>query len=540
MDIERYFPYETIRTEQKQVLEQISDNWEDKKYIILELGTGVGKSGIAKTVANWSKDAFIVTDTKQLQQQYLDDFERENNIASIKGRANYQCNRNPRLNCENGPCNLKMQDIKIQSCFKTCKYYCARTKALATKIVITSYAYLFRAFDCAGFWKKRQLMVFDECHLLENQLINFACFEINPKELEDNYGLYDSLGTVADIKHAMRPFTYEGWDNNEDRFIETFDLVDKKHKELFDIIKEELGTETDAANLDEETLDNLSTTHKLFYKLDKLLKKMEWFQSFKKDDWIISPTPDGVLQFIPLYIDSLFAKMCDHWADKFLFMSATILDTEGFISDLGIDREKCLVIKMDSTFDPNKSPIYYMPCGNMSYNKIDETLPKVCSIVESIIKSKNDQKGLIHTGNYKVAKYIYENISDNKRLLMKVSDEVTNQNLLKIHSRTKDTILLSPSMTTGVDLDEDLSRFQVVIKMPFSSLADTRIKRKSELNSEWYACQMLKTLVQACGRSTRSSEDHSVTYVLDSSFKYWITKYKKWLPQSFLGRIRGF
>jgi Rad3-related DNA helicase len=95
-------------------------------------------------------------------------------------------------------------------------------------------------------------------------------------------------------------------------------------------------------------------------------------------------------------------------------------------------------------------------------------------------------------------------------------------------------------MTTGVDLKDDLSRFQIVVKMPFSSLGDPRTKKKSEINSDWYTCQMLKNLVQACGRSTRSAEDHSATFILDSSFRYWVTKYEKWLPKQFLQRIKGF
>ena len=44
------------------------------KYIILEAGTGIGKSAIATTIANMYDDSYILTMTKQLQEQYLDDF----------------------------------------------------------------------------------------------------------------------------------------------------------------------------------------------------------------------------------------------------------------------------------------------------------------------------------------------------------------------------------------------------------------------------------------------------------------------------------
>lgn len=539
---EDYFPYKEIRPEQKAVLSQIAANWDKKKYFILQCDVGTGKSGIAKTVANWCENAFIITETKQLQQQYVDDFSHESNMVSIKGKANYQCNRNGRLNCENGPCTLRRTSVK-PPCMATCKYYTLRSKAINSPIVLTSYAYIFRAFDCAGFWKPRELMVFDECHLLEDQLINFATFEINPEFLDRQYGLFDDDPNRAEL---MEKFSEEGWTpSNKSKFNKVFFLVTEKRKELFDMMKDELGGEK-PEDLDEDALDVLSKTHKLYYDIDKLYKKMSLFFGAKKEDWIIAPnTTDGALCFTPLNVDSLFHQFCDTWASKFIFMSATILDTEGYIKELGISPEECLIIKMESSFDPEKSPIYYMPCGSMNYESIGESLHTACSAINFLLSKKPNEKGIIHTGNYKVAERIWNNNSEiskdnHDRLLMRATKEITNQNLLKVHERAENTVLLSPSMTTGVDLKDDLSRFQIVVKMPFSSLADPRIKKKSTINSNWYTCQMLKTLIQACGRSTRSVDDFSATYILDSSFKYWVTRYKKWLPESFLKRIKNF
>lgn len=542
IDYKKYFPYDQIRPEQEAVLKEIALHWNDKKYFILQLDVGTGKSGIAKSVANWSKDAFIITETKQLQEQYVHDFGKDKEFVSIKGKANYECNKNVRLNCENGPCTLKHTG-HLPPCMATCKYYALRNRALASHTVLTSYAYIFRAFDCAGFWKPRQLMAFDECHLLEDQLVNFASFEINPEELDRTYGLFD---LCEDRKEYMTKFTEEGWEANKERFTKFLNLIQCKRDELHTMMEEEMEGE-DAENLDEDTLESLGKTHKLFYKIDKLYKKMDVFVSQRKDNWIIAPNAtDGSLSFTPLFVDSLFHQFCNTWAEKFLFMSATILDIDGFIKDLGINKDDCLVIKMESTFDPAKSPIYYMPCGSMNYQNIEETLPKACAAIGKILDKKQNEKGIIHTGNYRIAEAIWNDFEhidkdDHDRLLVRDKDnnEITNQNLLRVHERSKDTVLLSPSMTTGVDLKDDLSRFQIIVKMPFSSLADPRIKRKSELSSDWYACQMLKTLVQACGRSTRSADDHSATFVLDSSFNYWINKYKKWLPKQFLARLKG-
>lgn len=539
--LKAFFPYNQIRPEQESVLKQIAANWESKKYFILQLDVGTGKSGIAKCCANMAQNAFIITETKQLQQQYINDFSHENNMVSIKGKANYACNQNFRLNCENGPCTLRENKSQMPKCWNSCKYYSLRQKALASQVVLTSYAYIFRAFDCAGFWQPRDLMVFDECHLIESQLTNFAQFKLDPAELDKNYGLYNKYDSF-EMKKQMQAFTNEGFEANKSRYNDIFNLVEDKRKSLFDLMKEQFEDSgvKNPEDLNEDQLDALGSTHKVYYEIDKLYKKMEMFKNSCGDDksWLIAPNSEGALEFTPLFVNNLFESACEHWANKFIFMSATILDTDGFIKELGLDPAECLVIKGTSTFDPAKSPIYYMPCGSMSYENVAESMPNVEKAVQMIMKSKTGQHGIIHTGNYKIAQQIYHEIPD-RRFLMKTSDAISNTDLLKMHEKTKDSVLVSPSMTTGVDLKDDLSRFQIIVKMPFGSLADLRTKRKADIDSTWYAIECLKTLIQASGRSTRSATDYSVTYVLDSSFKYWVNKYKRYLPQSFLNRIKG-
>ena len=93
-------------------------------------------------------------------------------------------------------------------------------------------------------------------------------------------------------------------------------------------------------------------------------------------------------------------------------------------------------------------------------------------------------------------------------------------------------------MTTGVDLPDDLSRFQILVKLPFASLGDARVKKKSDLNPMWYRFQMWMTLMQSAGRSTRSETDHCVSYILDASFYHFWEKDKMYLPKWFNDRIR--
>jgi Rad3-related DNA helicase len=46
----------------------------------------------------------------------------------------------------------------------------------------------------------------------------------------------------------------------------------------------------------------------------------------------------------------------------------------------------------------------------------------------------------------------------------------------------KNGILIGPSLTTGIDLPDELSRLQLWIKMPFLSLSDRFVKVKMENN----------------------------------------------------------
>ena len=218
-----------------------------------------------------------------------------------------------------------------------------------------------------------------------------------------------------------------------------------------------------------------------------------------------------------------------------VLMSATILSPRLYCEELGITKDEVGIIRVDSSFDPKKSPIFAIPAGSMNYNDLNKTLPKIIPIIQEILNKYPNEKGIIHTGNYKIAEYIYQHINDN-RLLMKLGFK-TNEMLLHEHELSTNSVLVSPSLNTGTDLKDDLSRFQIIVKMPFISLGDRRIKQKADLDRDWYICEMLKALVQASGRSTRSESDYSDTYVLDSKFSYWIQTYYQWLPKSFIKRI---
>ena len=91
-DLKKYVP----RTEQLETIQFIKDNI-DKKYYLLNLPTGVGKSYLALMIADfYSKNidvtakVDIITNSKLLQEQYTNTF---NSIRDLRGKENYTCSK---------------------------------------------------------------------------------------------------------------------------------------------------------------------------------------------------------------------------------------------------------------------------------------------------------------------------------------------------------------------------------------------------------------------------------------------------------------
>ena len=166
MDLDRYWSLKGYapRTEQIAIINQIEHALnEGYTNIILEAGTGIGKSAIATTIAKTFNDSYICTMTNQLQSQYLHDFEYM--LTEIKGRSNYYCNYG-------GYCDdCEMEKTDEKKC-PNCEYLLALHKALQSKTVITNYDYLFYAGNYAQQLDTRDLLILDETHNFENKMMS--------------------------------------------------------------------------------------------------------------------------------------------------------------------------------------------------------------------------------------------------------------------------------------------------------------------------------------------------------------------------------
>jgi len=252
---------------------------------------------------------------------------------------------------------------------------------------------------------------------------------------------------------------------------------------------------------------------------------------FNESDWVMSlDRENDRITLKPIFASRFSNKQLFCSGEKILLMSGTILDRDTYCRNLGIPINEVAFISLDSPFDKKNRPIFIVSAGSMRYKNIDKSLPKLAKAVQSLINNEHkNEKGIIHCHTYRIAKYLNQHVKTNRFLLHDSSNrmEVYNFHL----NDKKPTILLSPSLTEGIDLFDELSRFQIIMKIPFPYLGDEFIKQKMNRVSGWYEWETAKTIIQASGRSIRHEDDHSITYILDSDFNFFYKRNEHMFPK---------
>jgi Rad3-related DNA helicase len=224
-------------------------------------------------------------------------------------------------------------------------------------------------------------------------------------------------------------------------------------------------------------------------------------------------------------------------------MSATILDSKAFCTSLGLAPEEVKFIRVSSEFPIQNRPIYPTNIAYLNFNnlKLPEIQSKISRAIDNLMTLHKNNKGIIHTTSYEQLNFINENISEiNRRRLLVTDPEVQRDEVIEEHvNTTKPTVLISPSLHLGLDLKDDLSRFQIITKVPYPNKSDRWTDAKRKMDEDWYYWQTALRLIQGYGRSIRSKDDWAKTYVLDTAFGYFIKKNKNILPDWFTQAIRS-
>lgn len=523
-DIIENFPFENPRHGQLEIIADIEDAIsKGYKYIVLEAGTGTGKSAIATTLSRMYGSSYILTMTKQLQQQYAQEF----HFPLVKGRSNFDClHDNLDSTCDMGDCKTSplnskffcpygvaknptlsgteaFQDSTGSSVYfqseNHCYYWQQKANAINSPITLMNYEYALLELNYVKHFGTRSLLILDEAHNIESKLMRNMELNLYNKRLE------------KDIKKVISPSTLKS--NEIGEWIMEIDAIKDAYEDI------------ELKDLPKNKADRIrSTTLRLKQLHDNL--------DNEPLNWVIDSDETGV-SFKPLRVHQYAKDNLFKYGDVVIFLSATILSHKMFSKWLGLNPNEVYYIKVDSPFPVHKRPIELNLAGKMSNARIKRTAPKTISILEEILERHKEDKGLIHTNSYKCQNYITKNLY-NSRLISHGSNN-RERVLQYFEEEDNPLVLVSPSMSEGVDLPYDKCRFQVIYKIPFPYLGDKQVNMRRKRDQRWYAYKTVMTLMQTYGRGMRAEDDSCVTYILDSDIKMLLKSplYRSLIPEFF-------
>jgi ATP-dependent DNA helicase DinG len=564
-----HFPLPSIREKQKGVLAEIESAIKSGyKCIFLEAPTGFGKTPVAITLARYLGSSHICTATKDLQTQYRRDFPF---VVEVKGRGNFSCivKEDMGLNesCDYGPCvkddsydcayKTRLMDYRVEGKgnqhelvkldpfaerkyadslrsksklveleWRPCHYYHQKWIGAGASHTVYNYRYFLADVFYAGTAQKRGLLVLDEAHQLESEVGDFRSFTIHRNSLRflrlqmPDRNIND-IGTWLEFCITLR-----------ERLLD----FTEKAEGILERSSQKVAVEP---YTEKNYIDAMERAENLSAVIDDIRAS--------KDNWIVSnvqrdPTTNELVKAIlmPLDISGYFDSILDKGSVS-LFMSATILSKDYLCKTTGLEPDKVKFFRIEQSDFPVKNrQIHMMNVAWLNAKTMGESMPKIVKVVDNIMSMHKNEKGIIHTTSYLQVQSIRDGLrKENADRLIETSSKLDRSEVLKKHYQSKKpTVLISPSLHLGVDLKDDLSRFQVIVKVPYPDLTDRKISAMKERDPNWYTWNTVLRLVQAYGRSVRSKEDYATTYILDSSISYLLKSAQDLVPKWFTEAIK--
>jgi Rad3-related DNA helicase len=543
-DINKY----TARKEQQEALDFIKKNYNEKaevKFYLLDLPTGIGKSHLAMMISefyaksvpgNEGNKIDIITAGKILQDQYDNSYESINNL---KGKENYNCTQYD-CSCANGK---EFNRLNKTTC-DFCPYDDARNGYISGRISLTNFhLYLTYALYNQGIMDQRDsgLLIVDECDELDQVMSDFISIKITENVIKklkftNENKVLKSLKKVSTISEYISFLEY---------------LKIELSVTITDLDKSMQGGRSAKADKRDLKISKLVGGKNQDVKLMQIMNDLKQYQmkidlflgeyNSNPDNWVLETswndkTNSKELSLEPIWAYDYLDKYVWSRYDMVVLMSATILDKDLFSELNGLDSKETIYYSVDSPFPLENRMIYYMPLGKMSYQKKEDTFQNYVPMLHKILKKYEGKKGIIHTNSFELSNWIKKDVEDSRLLF---HDSSNKEELLRLHMESKDPLVfVSPSVGTGVSFDHEKSRFQVIAKIPYPSLASQKNKLRQKNNPDWYSYRTVAGIIQMYGRSIRSKTDFADTIILDGSFGDILKYSSKFLPNWFMSAIK--
>ena len=530
-DLLAHFPAPfTPRPEQARLLTGLADAIDEAeddparpRVLLVEAPPGVGKSHIAVTLARWSRDAYLLTSQKLLQDQYEREFGAD--LQIVKGRDNYFCERyaDGRVTTSHGLCRRPRGPV----C--QCPYARAKAAALAGPIFCSNTAYFLTLRQWqAEQLPRRRLLVIDEAHALEGQLVGVLTLAFAADAMKQLFGAMLPRLPSAD---AYRPVLAA----HRERL--RAHLTEIEH--LLEAIRP-----VDAGDVDVLVMPPSRAEQELVSQRDTLesaLARLRLFLDAEDREWAVRYPErlEATLELVPLDIAALAHELLEDAAEITVLCSAYLGRRETVADAFRLPLEGLRAFAVPSPFALEQRPLVYRPAARLSKTTLPVAEPAVFDEVAAILGAHPTEKGLIHAASYAAAQRLLRHLSERapaqaRRIILAETASAKPQALDRHRESVQASVLLSPSFREGIDLPDDFLRFQIITKVPYPDLGDPWTAARRARDPRWYAMETAKALVQAYGRACRHAGDSGVTYILDAQFETFLARCRVLLPAWFL------
>lgn len=203
---------------------------------------------------------------------------------------------------------------------------------------------------------------------------------------------------------------------------------------------------------------------------------------------------------------------------KLVLMSATISPLD--VAALGLDSRRVAYVRMASAIPPDRRPLIHIPIAPGTHANRTWAIERMAAaLVDGILPEWPDDRGLIHAP-YSVAAQLHALIGDHPRLMWipRAGKSAALEEWLR-GGGPRAAVAVASGVHEGLDLRDDVARFQVALCAPRPSMADPGWAWMARHEPARYEWATIRSMVQLYGRVSRHPLDFGVTYVLDSSAK---------------------
>lgn len=478
-------------------------------YVVMEAPTGSGKSPLAMTFAEAFGKSYVLTLTSQLQDQYLRDFERLG-LRVLKGRGKFQCMSMP------GTCaDAKLMGVD-KNCEGRCGYKLAKNAAFAAKHCIANYHSFYWNVGAFGGTKPKK----DPMNLLEGEMsLNEPAPARDLVVLDEAHAveafLLDQMGVTVKLDKLMVKVAPPPDERNDPQ--PYFDYIEG---ELLPKFREYEKRTPDPKAKEEMRL---------------LINKLAFVLATKGDQWVPErgTEKNGNLNRNWFCLKPLYVQRYGHrlWggAEKQLLLSGTVLSAFQLVNNIGLDPENGEHIELDSPFPAANRPIYV---GNLDMTKKarDVSWPAMVKIVDNILSSHPNEKGILLCPSNEMLKYIHKEVSRQNavRFIFAYGDD--RELKYREHmTGSRPSLLAASGYWEGADLKGDSSRFQIIPAAP-RPMWQGQVAARASKDSAWYRWLTWTKFLQGTGRSIRDEKDTAATYVLDRELRVELKRPDSMIP----------